>query len=256
MPQGRVEWLHSVYTCAAVRQDAQKHPRRMGSLHSLLASVLTLVAGQLLVAALQQQPPSFVTHWRTAVPLKMLLPWALVNALPAPVFRRYGTSGGGAVVAALVNAHEALSKYRGLLSALHLARHLPAAALLLFVAARGAASASVRHAHAWLRTSRSRAEVFSRVAAVVKEHLRYLVLCCVLRLAPSLSHPAHELLDRAGHVWREWGLTSSSAALWAPEMQAEHVEQGTRALVLMYLLAYYMAKVVTSLPARTPRKLE
>jgi hypothetical protein len=35
-PQGRVEWLHSVYTCAAVRQDGQKHAVTMGVLHSLL----------------------------------------------------------------------------------------------------------------------------------------------------------------------------------------------------------------------------
>jgi len=87
--------------------------------------------------------------------------------------------------------------------------------------------------------------------------LRYLVLCVLLLLATSTTHPAHELLQRTAHTCGGGGGELASpraytwwAAVWCRAMRAEHVAQGTYTLVALYLLGHYVSK---ALPARVWR---
>lgn len=70
----------------------------------------------------------------------------------------------------------------------------------------------------------------------------------MLLLATSMAHPAHELLQRTAHTCGG-GLAFAAwwAVVWCKAMRAEHVAQGTYALVLLYLMGFYVSK---ALPAR------
>mmetsp|Transcript_4362 Transcript_4362/g.8939 ORF Transcript_4362/g.8939 Transcript_4362/m.8939 type:complete len:104 (-) Transcript_4362:244-555(-) len=90
----------------------------------------------------------------------------------------------------------------------------------------------------------ARAPLRRAARALLLEHARYFALCAALLLAMSGLHPARllgKLLQpHTAHACRSSALSEAMCGCFG----AEHIQKGTHAAVLAYLLYFYVSKAL------------
>lgn len=258
-PAFLVSTAHTLYTCLSFRKDARHLHPTLTTHHSFITSFFTTVAGSCVGWVVLCEPPSFIQRWRQADNYEnvviLIIPWALVHALPSRVFDTFMAAPGGVALAArvVVYAFEALNKFHGLTSGWTKASqkyHLVEA--LLFVAVRGAASNTMRFLDK-LATGVGREAIWKDLRSLLTEHVRYLVIAVMLCLTDKRMewHPSYMVVEWLNHTICRRGesrlmvseVETAENAMCA-YFKVEHVCEGTNVLLLMYLFYVYCAKAL------------
>jgi len=245
VPVAMIEIFHTVYTCVSFRHDARNRGVRVGLVHSFLAPLLITLAGSLVASAVLRESPSFVANWRIAVPYRLVLPWFVINFIPDSFLQAYTSTLAGAGPRILVNAHEALNKYRGLGSAFKKAGHMPLTLAVVFVASRGAASTTARCIESLLSHPSPGKIAWKQMCAVGTEHARYLILSMMLAASTSDYHPARMVVRMLQNsACRLTEVKSEYYGSLCDVISHDHIAQGTYSAVLLYLLSFYISKAM------------